>query len=145
VDYWDTSALLKLYCHEPDSTWFLDFVRRSNQPATSSAIAATELACALCRKEREGDLKRGGATALLRQFQEDCAAGRVLLMPCGFDVIAETQRLLALASRNPDAVLIRSLDLIHLASASLGRATVVLATDKRLCSLAMKLGFELRP
>jgi len=60
VNYWDTSALLKLYVPEHDSGYFLDLVVSSGRPIVSSAIAAAEILCTLYRKECAGDLKSGG-------------------------------------------------------------------------------------
>jgi uncharacterized protein with PIN domain len=50
VNYWDTSALFKIYVPEDDSGYFVDLVVSSDQPIVSSAIAAAEMLCALYRK-----------------------------------------------------------------------------------------------
>jgi len=145
VHYWDTSAILKLYVPEHDSAYFLDLLVRAGQPVFSSAIAAAEVLCALYRKERAEDLGPGGARALSRRFRTDCKAGRVLLAPCGGDVMEEAGRLVKLAFQQRPPIMIRSLDLIHLASASVAKATALVASDKRLRSLGSLLELPLLP
>jgi predicted nucleic acid-binding protein len=145
VWYWDTSALLKLYLPEHDSAYFLGLIETAAQPVFSSAIAATEVACALLRKEHSAGLKPGGAGVLLRRFRADCHAGRLVLVPYGADVAAETERLAKTAFAQCPPVVIRSLDVIHLASASIMKATAVVATDNQLRDLAQVLGIPVLP
>lgn len=144
MDYWDSSALLKLYVTEHDSGYFLDLIAKSGRPISTSAIAVTEALCALHRKERAGLLKSGGADTLFRRFLADCEKGRAVLIPYGLNIAVEAEKLMKLAlERQP--VMIRSLDLIHLASASLSKAKSFVATDKRLREFATLLGFQLWP
>jgi predicted nucleic acid-binding protein len=145
VTYWDTSAILKLYLAEPDSRYFLELIAKTNAPVFSSAIAAAEALCALHRKEHAGDLKRGGAKALFQQFCEDCKAGRIVTIPYGDDVVAEAEKLVRLAFAQPRPVMIRSLDLIHVASALAGKARQLVATDQRLRELAGLVRLSLLP
>jgi len=145
VRYWDTSALLKLYVPEPDSAWFLDLISGTPEPVATSAIAAAEVLCALSRKEASGDLKAGGAKVLFRRFRADCQAGRVVLIPYGLDLVEEMEKLSRLASQRRPPVMVRSLDLIHLASAVVSRAAALVATDQRLRDLGAMYGMELVP
>jgi predicted nucleic acid-binding protein len=132
VDYWDTSALLKLYLPEDDSDYFLDLVVASDQPIVSSAIAAVEMLCAVYRKESVGDLKGGGALSAYQRFLGDCGEGRILLVPYGEQVFTAAEEIVRLAFRRARPVMIRSLDAIHVASAVTARAKVMVATDTRL-------------
>lgn len=145
MDYWDTSAALKLYVAEPDSARFLDLIASSVEPILTSAIASAELLCAFHRKEAGGDLRRGSAGALFRRFRSDCAAGRIVLIPYGTDVLEEAEKLarLAYAGRQPTPV--RSLDLIHVASAVASGARRMVATDRRLRELAARTRLEILP
>jgi uncharacterized protein len=145
VDYWDTSAALKLYVAEAESGYFLDLIAASDQPIATSAIASAEFLCALLRKEAEGDLKRGTARSLFRRFRSDCAAGRVLLIPYGNDVLEEAEKLARLAYERHQPTLIRSLDLIHMASAVSAGARRIVVTDQRLRALAALLKIEALP
>ena len=58
MQYWDTSALVKLFVFEADSEWF-GSVARVNPVILSSAFARVELSCALFRKESEKGIPTG--------------------------------------------------------------------------------------
>jgi len=79
--YWDTSAILKLYVPEKDSAYFLDLIARTDEQVLTSAIASMELLCAFERKERDGDIKPGGADAAFDKFLNDTRRGRIIEVP----------------------------------------------------------------
>jgi len=145
VNYWDTSALLKLYVPEDDSGYFLGLVAASDQPLVSSAIAAVEMLCAVYRKESAGDLKGGGALAAYQGFLGDCRAGRIVLVPYGEQVFTAAEEIVGLAFRRARPVMVRSLDAIHVASAVSARARVMVATDARLRQVAAMAKLKLAP
>lgn len=145
MDYWDTSAILKLYVAEHDSTYFLRLIAEINEPILSSAIVTTEVLCALYRKQRAGDLKEGGANTIFRKFNADLRAGRIVTIPYGADVEAGAEKLIRLAFHDPGPVLIRSLDAIHIASALVGNAKRLVATDARLREAASLVGLKVLP
>jgi hypothetical protein len=76
VAYWDTSALLKLYVDEPDSSEFWGLLLGSKHGVRT----CTEMYCALRKKENLKELKAGGAAALFDKFRQDVANGRVALL-----------------------------------------------------------------
>ena len=145
MNYWDTSALLKLYVPEDDSGYFLDSVVTSDQPLVSSAIAAVEMLCALYRKESVGELKRGGALAAHQRFLGDSREGRIVLVPYGEQVFTAAEEIVRLAFRRARPVMVRSLDAIHVASALTARARVMVATDTRLRQVAAMAKLKLVP
>jgi predicted nucleic acid-binding protein len=145
VNYWDTSALFKVYAPEDDSGYFGDLVVSSGQPVVSSAIAMTEMLCALYRKECAGELKRGGALATYQKFVGDCRAGRIVLVPYGEQVFTAAEEIVRLAFRQARPVMVRSLDAIHVASAVTARAKVMVATDTRLRQVASMANLKLAP
>jgi len=145
VDYWDTSALLKLYIREPDSPYFLELVGGSEEPIVSCNIAEVEVLCALYRKEQAGDLKPGSGDILFEQFLSDISAGRIVSLPYGTDTIKEVRRLVKTVHNEKRPHLIRSLDAIHLASALLSRAKSLVTTDERLRDGAKRFGLEVLP
>ena len=145
MNYWDTSALLKLYLPEDDSGYFLDSVVASDQPLVSSAIAAVEMLCALYRKESVGELKRGGALAAHQRFLGDSREGRIVLVPYGEQVFTAAEEIVRLAFRRARPVMVRSLDAIHVASALTARARVMVATDTRLRQVAAMAKLKLVP
>jgi predicted nucleic acid-binding protein len=145
VDYWDTSALLKLYVPEPDSAYFLNLVAQAGGPVASSAIAGAEMLCAVYRKEAAGDLTAGGARASFRRFLADCKAGRIVQVPYGDDVTVAAEGIVQMALLSPRLIMIRALDAIHLASAILIRARVVITTDSRMREAAILAKLQVLP
>lgn len=143
--YWDTSALLKLYVSEPDSAYFLELISRTDEPLATSDIASAEVLCALFRKESARDLKPGGASTVFRRFRADSRAGRIVLIPFGPDVFQQVERVARLAFERRPPIPVRSLDLIHLASAAAMKATTLVATDQRLRALARLAALNLLP
>ena len=101
---------------ENDSAWFLNLMSESQSPAVSSTIISTELLCGLLRKERENCLRAEAAEVLFRRFQRNCVEGQVNLGPYDEMVCRQIERLARFAYSRPKPILIRSLDLIHLAS-----------------------------
>ncbi len=145
MNYWDTSALLKLYAPEDDSGYFWDLLASSGQPIVSSAIATAEVLCAVYRKECAGDLQSGGALALYQKFLGDCRDGRILLVPYGEQMLTAAEEIVRLAFRRAQPVMVRSLDAIHVASAVTARARVMVATDTRLRKVAAMAQLKLAP
>jgi predicted nucleic acid-binding protein len=145
VAYWDTSALLKLYVAEPDSTYFLELAVDLDEPIVSSAMAATEVLCVLYRKELGRALKPGGAERTYLQFRSDVDAGRVVMIPYGRDVEAEVEKLVEVVFARSPALLLRSLDAVHVGSALSSRSRSVVATDDRLRKVAVTAGLDVLP
>jgi predicted nucleic acid-binding protein len=63
MSYWDSSALLKLYVQELDSSEFQTLAREASRVATGS-LARYEVRTVFRRREAEGVLPRGEAEAL---------------------------------------------------------------------------------
>jgi predicted nucleic acid-binding protein len=144
LEYWDTSALVKLFVLEADSDWFVNLAKAS-PVILSSAFARIELSCALLRKEAETGIPHGAAKTFRERFREDCRADRFRLIPYDQDVIQEAERIADLAYSQSKPILIRSLDLIHLATASVAGATVLVTADLRQRELAILLGMKVQP
>jgi predicted nucleic acid-binding protein len=145
VIYWDTSALVKLYVAEPDSPYFLALAEETEQQIVTSAIATTEVLCALYGMEHRRVLKRGGARRIHEEFLSDSQTGRIVTIPYGPDIAREATKLVELASVQPTGFLVRSLDAIHVASAMISKTAFVVATDGRLRRAAELMGLKLRP
>ncbi|MBZ5623392.1 MAG: type II toxin-antitoxin system VapC family toxin [Acidobacteriia bacterium] len=136
---------MKLYVPEPDSAAFLDLIAKSDELVASSAIAGTEVLCAVYRKEAAGDLKAGGARAAFRRFLADCKARRIVQIPYGDDVTAATAEIVHLALLRPRPIMIRALDAIHVASAIVIRASLVVTTDARMREVAVLAKLRVLP
>ena len=138
--YWDTSCVLKLYCREKDSAGYLQRVNASIHPLCSSVLLASELIFAFWQKETREEIKGGGAQSLYEKFLEDLAAGRFWLLPMGEDVRDEARRIAGICYRARPLVPLRTVDGLHLASATLAGCHEILSADARMKSAAGLLG-----
>jgi predicted nucleic acid-binding protein len=145
MDYWDTSALFKLYFPETDSDWFIARFAAAQEPVVTSEIAIVELYCNLLRNERMGRMAPGTAATQFRRFTEHCDTGSIVALGVDRAVVLQAQTWADRAFGNSRPVLIRSLDLLHLSTASLIRAAVVVSTDNRMRDLAVLLRMEAAP
>jgi len=141
ASYWDTSCVLKLYCHEADSPRYLERVAKSKDPLTSSALLSSELIFALHQKELCDQLPPGAAARLYDRYLSDVSSGRFLLLPIGDDVRDEARRI-AVACYLTPVIPLRTLDGLHLASARLSGCRDILTTDKRMKAAAHRLGLN---
>ena len=122
VTYLDSSAIVKLVVREPESTALRAYLRR-RRPLVSSALARTEVARAV--------LELGVSVARRAQDVLD----RIELVRVNDRVLAAAGTVLP-----PD---VRSLDAIHLATASLlGRHLELVTYDGRLALAARANGIK---
>ena len=91
--HWDTSALLKLFLAEDDSTVFCALAAEGNTPVTAF-IARHELQAAFTRREGEGSLQRGEADRLYADFLQDLSRGDTREIPAGGMLEAEYAKVL---------------------------------------------------
>jgi len=84
--YWDTSALIKLYAPEPDSSDYLRLLIEQPEDLAISFLHRVELYFALCGKESRGAIVTGSAKRLFQLFDRHVSAGRYNLIPWGEDV-----------------------------------------------------------
>ena len=131
--FFDSSALVKRYVHEPGSVW----VRETTASASGhlihlSLLTTVEIASAFARRQREGHLSAPERDRLFGTFLVDCARS-YLLLRIEEDII---QRAVSLVRHYP----LRAADAIQLATAiqlsqalqeaQLGPAIVVSADDR---------------
>lgn len=145
MNYWDTSALLKLYVPETDSAYFTTLVSMAVGPLVTSELARLETYSALLRKERAGELPADAADLIFGYFAGDVSRGRILTLPIGADVVEAGLRLTRLAHATEPPILVRSLDTLHVASAVVSGAQNVVASDGRLRRLAQLAGLPQLP
>ena len=111
----------------------------------TSEIAVVELYGNLLRNERMGRMAPGSAATQFRRFTEHCDTGSIVALGVDRAVVLQAQAWADRAFGYPRPVLIRSLDLLHLSTASLIRAAVVVSTDNRMRDLAVLLRMEVAP
>lgn len=143
MQYWDTSTLLKLYVPEQDSAQFI--AHRGNSVVHSSTITRWEIFRAVARKELEKAIAPGAAESVFATFDRDMEAGRVVLFPSESKVETSFQKIVLDLHRRQPAVVIRTLDAIHLASAITYSADEVVTTDPRMRDGATSLGLKVFP
>lgn len=139
--YLDASALAKLYLPEAGSD-ALEAALLGRRDLLVSELAATELASALGRRLRAGDLSSSDARRIHARLGRDLARGeyrRLDLVPA---VHREAERLL-LAGLGREIAL-RALDALHLALASQAGAGAFVSFDRKQLVAARALAiFEL--
>ncbi|HWW02931.1 MAG TPA: type II toxin-antitoxin system VapC family toxin [Candidatus Acidoferrum sp.] len=144
MHYWDTSTLAKLYVNEPDSAQFSAHVVATG-PVTSSELARWELFRLLARKEAGGLLPAGAAEVVFVRFEADVTGGQVELLPMDRALELRFHQLVLRLYRLNPAMLVRTLDGIHLATADLHGADELVATDANLRKCAAAIGLKIYP
>ncbi|TVP81860.1 MAG: PIN domain-containing protein [Puniceicoccaceae bacterium] len=139
-DYWDSSCLLKLYCKESDSEIFRNKIATSIEPPVTSALARTELCYAFQQKATRGETGHRPAEALFHWLQEDIRKGRIQLFPVGSDVLERAEEIASQCYAANEAIFLRTLDGIHLATAQLTKSRTIISTDDRMNTAAQLLG-----
>jgi len=145
MSYWDTSALVKLYAQEPDSTVFENCALNTPAKPVTSRVAIYEARAVFWRKESAGALQPGSAEQLCAQLLQDVAAMELRLVEWGAEVEREYGQVLRDCHQQSPPIPLRTLDALHLASARVARETELVATDKRMRDAAKTLGFTLFP
>ncbi len=138
--YLDASALAKLYVPEPGSQ-ALESALLGRRDLLVSDLGATELASALGRRLRAGDLSASDARRVHARLGRDLSRGEYRRLELTGAVHREAERLLlGLGSE----IALRALDALHLALASQAGAGAFVSFDRKQVAAARALGiFEL--
>jgi predicted nucleic acid-binding protein len=145
LNYWDTSTLLKLYVTEQDAAYFINLVANSKTPILTSGITKIELTATFYHKESIGELAKGKADQHLGELAEDIEAGRIVITPVNEDIILQAEKVIEKSYTAPKPLMIRSLDVVHVASALASKASVLVAIDSRLRDVALMMGLKVLP
>ncbi|MHB2018897.1 MAG: type II toxin-antitoxin system VapC family toxin [Candidatus Xenobia bacterium] len=145
MNYWDTSALVKLYVSETDSHAFLDLAARQTETPSTSILTCVEMLVTLHRKEADHVLHTGQAQAIYARFAAHVGAKRISLLPAGFDCIKASERVVETAWHASPPVPIRSLDALHVATAIVGGARAIVTADARQRSVAAAMQLPTLP
>jgi predicted nucleic acid-binding protein len=144
MSYWDTSALLKLYLQEADSTKYAG-IALASATMTSCFIGKHEARTAFRRRETEGALPAGGAAACYQKLSEDVALGRIGIVSESADLEREFGLVIERCLSQTPPVFVRTNDAIHLAAARVAGETEFVTADIRQRAAAQFLGFTLKP
>lgn len=134
--YLDTSALLPYYRSEPRSDAVEAYLRARRERVDISDLTLVEVASALSRWVRRGELSEAQALTIERALDADVEAGRLAVQPLTRAHLRLAQRWLL--ARH---VGLRTLDALHLACAAVIDAKLV-TLDRELAREAAALGVE---
>ena len=132
--YLDTSFLLKAYKQEPGSIQVLSFLKQNALTACVSVLTDVEMASALFRQLSSAEAQRSYSV-----YRRNRQSGTYIEAQINEDVFALARRI---AEQHSGALLLRSLDLLHLATALHQGATSFATYDGRLGTAAQQLGLS---
>ena len=136
----DTSAVVKRYAPERGSRWIKGLIENPENSVTIVQICIVEVAAALARKVRTGEISRDSCQKALTRFLADMDTGDYEIAKLDDEVVSFA---VGLTQRHP----LRGYDAVHLAAAFvLNRALVevglspltFVAADDALCKAAEK-------
>jgi predicted nucleic acid-binding protein len=135
--YIDSSALAKLYVPERESD-ALDAFLRDRRGLMISELAVTEVLSAVARRRRSGELRAKHANSIREALLADANSGSFGRLDLSPAVHREAERLLFAT----DAMLLRTLDALHIALALSGAAQHILTFDRRMREAALHIGLN---
>lgn len=138
--YLDTSAIVKRYFEEPESTALLSEWKKAAEIVTS-AVAYAETLAAFYRKKREASIEEGVFGKILHDFRLDWRS---------FIRVDVTDELNGTLDRMIEKYPLRGFDAIHLSSAVLVKKNLpeeflFACFDQRLARAAWEAGLETFP
>ncbi len=133
--YLDTSILAPYYCPEPLSDGVEKIIMNLDRPCISS-LTEVELASAISRKIREGNLSAEDGNKIVNRFQIHLKEALYRLI-----TVEERHYQTAKVWILQFAVPLRTLDAIHLAVAAEDNLTI-LSADKQLVTSARHFGID---
>ena len=138
--YLDSSALVKLYVREPETTDLAAFVRRHAPPIPYSALHELELTRALLHRQDGQGLTAAAAARIKAAIDDHLAMGALARPEADWPAaFAEAIRLL---SRHRG---LRSLDALHIALALKLGSKLFVTFDRRQASAAREEGLRIWP
>lgn len=135
----DTSSLVKFYYPEPDSERIETFLLEAEHIYISN-LTVVEVASALARKVRTGDLKKEQETVIWNTFLDDLQIGQIEVLNLDErDYLRAADLIREFGGRYG----IKTLDSLQL-SVALGLGNVkFLCSDSTLIQIALKIGIKL--
>jgi len=134
--YWDTSALLKLYAPEADSSDYRQLLISQPEDVAISVLHHVELYFALRGKESRDEIAVGSAKNLFESFEAHVRAGRYRVIPWREDVAFEARQLLDHCMSAAPPLMLRSLDGLHLGALRAAKITGIVTSDLRMRHVA---------
>jgi predicted nucleic acid-binding protein len=144
MSFWDTSALVKLYIPESDSTDFAG-IAGAIGPLVVAAITPYEARTVFRRRELEGMIPAGGAIACHHRLMSDVKAGRIRVIPDSADLEREFGAVVDRCFSATPPIYVRTYDALHLAAARVAGENEFVSADIRQRAAAARLGFTVIP
>ena len=138
--YYDSSCIIALYLTEPQSILIRAFVTGQDKPLLLNDLQELEFKNGLRQKVLRGEISDGDVARTLRVFEDDCVAGKVLRKEISWQAIFGKAE--QISRRNSSKVVCRSFDLLHVAIASITRATRFATLDVDQQKLAASAGLK---
>ena len=131
--YFDATFIAKFYLRETESDAVREMLRTTKETIVSSILGKMETEATFHRKLRERELTSSNLRFLHQQFQGDIEEGRVkwfLISQPVIDLVGQTFRML------PANIFLRTVDAIHLATASEAGFKEIYSNDRHLLAAA---------
>ncbi|HEY5328544.1 MAG TPA: type II toxin-antitoxin system VapC family toxin [Acidobacteriaceae bacterium] len=138
--YLDTSFLIKLYVYENDSLEAARSLAASKAKRVINRLTGIEVATTFRRKSLDGYLTASESQMAVGSFNEDMSVGLYDRKPVGEAVFALAEDLV---ERHGDFIRLRSLDLLHVATALHYGIDGFATYDVQLRVLVERVGLEL--
>lgn len=143
MSYWDSSALVKLYVKETDSAQFEPLALAGL--LVTGTLALLEARTMFRRREAEGVLPSGQATALFAQLTADAAAGKIRVQTETDVVRGKFGEVLEACFSQTPPVFIRTNDALHIAAALVAGEKEFVTADGRQRAAAILMGLTVQP
>jgi len=138
--YLDTSFLIKLYVLEDQSAEAARLLKSSGARRIINRLTDLEVGSTLRRKSLDGFLTASEAQSAFGKFRAHRSIGLYDRKPIGETVFALAENLI---ERHGDFIRLRSLDLLHVATALHNGIDGFATYDRQLKVLAERVGLEL--
>ena len=141
--YWDTSAVIKLYCAESDSKAYISQFSEVSGLFLASQFLEIELFYAIQQKRHRKELTGNEAKNSFEQFLRDKEEGHFALIPLSQAIVEKARELWVLCEQIKPNLTLRSLDGTHLATALDAQCQYLVTADQRMQSIGERLGMNL--
>ena len=137
--YADTSWLAKLYLHELESDDCIDYLNAHPGAVYVSLLSDVEVTAAISKAHKDSIVL---AVRAIDNYKEDCTFGFLKKLTVDEKVFSEAERI---AEQDSARLSLRSLDILHIATARRHGLGTIASFDKRLRDAAGALGLAVLP
>ncbi len=141
--YWDTSAVVKLYCRESDSESYINYFSQVQGQFLSSQFLEIELFYAFQQKRHQNFFSKNEAEKAFHRFLNHKETGHFELVPLSRSIIEKTRELWITCQEMEPQLTLRSLDGTHLATALDLNCQFLVTADQRMHKISSHLGIKI--